>query len=605
MSEYDLDYLPVNSATSFKRTIEAARNVRANGNAHRGSHESDLLIEVLDDIASGRKLLNEPSQELILRQLCADFERPSSFREDIFGLDSEAALFAPILWKLIQNHNYGEKFHLWVGSVLGRAYASTGEANKSMTLETRSDHDYSTSMELDIAAATTSQSCVLKTLSTMLLLDDRRQVGIVEKTLRTIISQAEGTDLFVECEQTLPSSVFVGLLWRGYHLPVLSSTVVSQRGMEDIAASFKELKAQEWVQQLCTALAAKAKDDSLLAALPYMLSKIDGICDRLFPFVVHLTLSREVSGQQAVRRILSKACRSLFEETTEDLVVHTRFLLRTIVYLRAQPLPQEVTKSDRSHWLDIDYNQAASAAVRCSMFKTALLFLDIGYSEAAKASRRVSAVKVEEPTDLLLQIYKNVDEQDAFYGVEQPSSLASMMARLEYEHAGFKSLSFRGAHYDSQIRFAPSITQTDEEGMVQALDTLDLNGLSQSLLGKMTNLSPVSLKTMLNTARKLEQWDLSAPITHANTASSVFRAFQGIHNARHADAFSSVVDVAMTETMLLLKSGDLVSSSIHKTLGTLAVLTEMDELCSVRDLEQLEDVWLRFEEREEWMHTER
>ncbi|KAL9028833.1 MAG: hypothetical protein Q9196_002848 [Gyalolechia fulgens] len=605
MSDYRSDDLPATSASSFKRITEAAKNVRASGNAHRGSHESDLLMEILDDIASGRELLNEPSQELILRQLCADFDRPSGFREDIFGFDSEAALFAPILWKLIQDYSYGDNFVLWVGSVLGRAYASTGEANKRMTLETNTDHYHSTSVENEIDGPVSSQSCVLKTLSTMLLLDDRRQVGIVEKTLRSIISQAHRTDLFVDCEQTLPPAVIAGLLWRDYHMPALDSSVVPQRGVEDVAASFKNVKAQEWIQQLCIALTAKAKDDLLLAALPYMLSKIDGVYDRLFPFIVHLTLSREVNSQQPVRRILSTTCRSLFEVPEDDFVAHTRFLLKTILYLRTQPLPQEVTKSDRSHWLDIDYNLAASAAVRCSMFKTALLFLDIGFSEAAKASRRVSTLKVEEPTDLLLQIYKNIDEQDAFYGVEQPSSLASMMARLEYEHAGFKSLSFRGAHYDSQIRFSPSTMQTDEEGMVQALEALDLNGLSQSLLGKMTNLSPISLRTMLNTARKLEQWDLSAPVTHANTASSVFRAFQGLHNAQHTDALRNVIDVAIGETMLLLNSGEVVNSSIHETLGTLAILTEMDELCSVRDQEQLEDVWLRFEEREEWMHTER
>ena len=605
MSDYDSATLPADSALSFKRMIEAARNVRANGNAHRGSHESDLLVEVLDNITSGRKLLNGPSQELILRQLCADFARPSNFREDIFGLDSEAADYAPVLWRLIQNHDYGEKFHLWVGTVLGRAYASTGEASKRMTLEASRDRSYSTLDEHQQSIPITSESCVLKTLGTMLLLDDRRQVGIVEQTLRSIISQAEGTDLFVECEQTLPSSVTIGLLWRHYHLPELGASTRPQKNVEDVAASFRKLKAQEWVQQLCLALAAKAKDDVLLSALPYLLCRIDSICNALFPFVVHLTLLREINGEQVVRRILSTTCRNILDETADKYISHTRLLLRTIVYLREQPYPQEVTKSDRCQWLDIDYNQAASAAVRCSMFKTALLFLDISFSRAVKASRRVSAVKIEEPTELLLQIYKNIDEQDAFYGVEQPSSLASMMTRLEYEHAGFKSLSFRGAHYDSQIKLAASTVQTDEEGMVQALETLDLNGLSQSLLGRMTNLSPVSLRTMLNTARKLEQWDLSAPVAHANTASSVFRAFQGISNAQHAEVFSSVVDVAMSETMDILRSGDVAHSSIHQTLGTLAVLTEIDELCSVRDFEQLEDVWLRFEEREEWMHTER
>lgn len=180
-----------------------------------------------------------------------------------------------------------------------------------------------------------------------------------------------------------------------------------------------------------------------------------------------------------------------------------------------------------------------------------------------------------------------------------------MTARLEYERAGFKSLSMRGAHYDSQIRFFPSATQTDEEGMVQALESLDLNGLSQSLLGRMTNLSPSCLQTMHNTARKLEQWDLSAPVTYSNTANSLFRVFQGINNAPRAEAFGNIINVGLAETMSILRSSDGAGSSIHETLRTLAILTEIDDVCSIRDLEQLEDVWLRFEEREEWMYTER
>ncbi|KAL9603048.1 MAG: hypothetical protein Q9219_001412 [cf. Caloplaca sp. 3 TL-2023] len=599
MGEYDSHYLPSSSMSPFRRMIEAARNVRGNGNARVGSYESDLLVEVLDDIASGRKILNEPSQQLILGQLCTSFERPPNFREDVFGADPAATSFAPILWRLTQKHEYGTQFHLWVCSVLGRAYACTGEANKSMMVET--DHP---PIEHNGSAPLTSESYILQFLGTMLLLDDSRQVGIVEKTLRVIISHGEGTDLSIECEQHLPSPVIVGLLWRDFQLPSLSLTGGPRSSLEEIAVSFEQVEAQRWVQTLCVSLVTRAKDDALLAALPYLLSNVTNICESLFPFIFHLTLSREMNSQQPVRSILSTVCQNLFDETTGKFAAHTRFLLKAIIYLREQPLPQEVTKSDRSRWLDINYHQAASAAARCCMFKTALLFLDIGYSEAAKASRRVSAVKVEESTELLLQIYKDIDEEDAFYGVEQPSSLASMMARLEYERAGFKSLSFRGAHYDSQIRFSPSAMQIDEEGLVQALETLDLNGLSQSLLGKMTNLSPVSLKTMLNTARKLEQWDLSAPVTQANTASTVFRAFQGIHNAQNAEEFSNIVDVAMMETMTLLKSGNAVSSSIHETLGTLAILTEMEELCSVGDQEQLEDVWLRFEEREEWMQIE-
>ncbi|KAL9000304.1 MAG: hypothetical protein Q9169_001021 [Polycauliona sp. 2 TL-2023] len=604
MINYRSTTLSETSEKSFQRMFGAARQIRASGNAHSGTHESELLVELLNDDASGGNLLDQPSRESIFRLLCANFEKPPSFREDIFGSDSEAALFAPMLGKMIRSNDYGMGFQLWAGRVLGRAYASSGVADRRMTLEIDTgleDLIFDDQSPLD---STHSQSCILKTLCNMLLTDNRNQVSIIESTLRLVLSRAEDSELFSEYEESVPSSVVAGLLWRNYECPRRDAATAFDNSLEEVVMSFESRDAPKWISELCVALALTAQDDLLLSELPSLLSESDDICDRLFPFIVHLTLLRQAKSHETARSLLSTACQKLFEKTGSDYVPHTRILLKTIIYLRKQPLPQETNKSDRAQWLNIDHHQAASAAVRCSMFKTALLFLDIGYCEVAKASRRSSAVTIDEPTELLLQIYRSIDEQDAFYGVQQPSSLSAMMARLEYEHAGFKSLSFRGAHYDSQIRYSPATTQADEEGMVQALETLDLNGLSQSLLGKMTNLSPNASRTMLNTARKLEQWDLSAPVSDANSASSTFRVFQSINNAPNAETFLKVIDGAVAESIGLLRSGDITGSSIHEILGTLAVLTEVDELCSVRGMEQLEDVWLRFEEREDWMSTE-
>lgn len=609
LGTYMINYKPTtlseDAVPSFHRMFEAARKIRASGNAHSGSHESDLLLELLEDQASGRNLLNQPSRESIFRLLCVHFGKPLSFREDILGLDSEAVSYAPMLGRMLQSSDYGVDFQLWVGRVLGRAYAASGVADRRMTLEIDPDIEDMMTDRSDTVEPANSQLCILRTLCDMLLTDDRKQVGIIENTLRLVISRAEDLDILIEYQDSIPPSVITGLLWKNYNCPAQVAVDASKSSLESAANAFHGLSAQSWVQDLCVALALTAKDDLLLSELPYLLSQLPGICDRLFPFIVHLTLLREAKGHQKARSILSTACQRLFDETGSEHNPHTRIMLKTIVYLRKQPWPQEMNKSDRSQWLNIDHYQAASAAVRCSMFKTALLFLDVGFCEAAKVSRRSSAVKVEEPTELLLQIYTSIDEQDSFYGVQQPSSLSAMMARLEYEHAGFKSLSFRGAHYDSQIRFSPATTLADEEGMVQALETLDLNGLSQSLLGKMTNLSQKALQTKFNTARKLEQWDLSAPASGANSSSLVFRVFQGLNKPPQAEAFVRVIDLAFEETINLLQSGDITGSSIHEILGTLAVLTEVDELSSIRNLEQLEDVWLRFEEREEWMYTER
>ena len=605
LSKHTSGNLSESSTAAFKRMIEAARNVRTSGNAQRGSPESDLLLSLLEDAASGTGLLNRASRELILQCLCAEFDLPSSFREDIMGSDNDAARICPVLWRAAQAHDYGEKFNLWLGRVLGRAYAATGVAEQRMTLEIDPDFEAETLDEGDVAEPRSSESRILQTMGDVLQLGDAQKTGVIERTLRLILTQAVDTHLFTECEESLTTSVIVGLLWRDFECPQHSPVTFPQTNLEDIATSFEEMNAQEWVQRLCIALTMKTKDDMLLSKLPHLLLELTTMCDRLVPFIVHLTLCRESKGHQGVRQILSTAYRRLFDNTSKACIRHTRLALKTLLYLRKQPLPRENNKSDRSQWLSIDYSQAASAAVRCSMYKTALLFLDIGYSEVAEASRRSSAAKVREPTEMLLQIYKNIDEPDGFYGVQQPSSLASMMARLEYERAGFKSLSMRGAHYDSELRLSPAATQADEEGMVQALERLNLNGLSQSLLGRMTNLSPSCAQTMHNTARKLEQWDLSAPVTHINHATSVFRVFQSINNAPRPETFIDSINAGFSETMTRLMSSEGGGPSIHETLKALAILAEIDEVCSIQNIDQLEDVWLRFEERERWMYTER
>ena len=240
------------------------------------------------------------------------------------------------------------------------------------------------------------------------------------------------------------------------------------------------------------------------------------------------------------------------------------------------------------------------------MYKTALLFVEIDFSAAAKQSRRrSSAIKIQEPTELLLHIYQSIDEQDAFYGVQQPSSLSSMMARLEYEHAGFKSLSFRGAHYDGQIRYSSGGQPIEEESMVRALDSLDLNGLSQSVLSKMTTTGPNAIDSVLRTARKLEQWDISVPTSHSGSASTIFRVFQGINNATDSESLQTSLNIGFQDSMSQLIVGESAKSSIHPVLGSLAILTEADEVFSSTGSEQLYEALGRFRDREPWMHSER
>lgn len=606
LDRYTSPRLSEKSLQSFKALVQAVKNLQSHGNPKKGTYESELLLEIFEDQRSKRNLLSQASQDLILGLICAEFEIPSTFRDDILGSDLEAALYAPVLWKTCQRSNYGRSYLLWVGRVLGRAYAGTGLVDADMTMETRLGFEHNLMPNSTVGLLHQSSCAILNLLCDIISGENPVEVGMAETILSSIVTKANETEFSSECEQTLPSSLMKSMLWRQYLSPFDVSAYLEIGSVEEKAAFENNKSASHWIQELCVALAGVATDDPILSELPQILTKMTTFAEQAFPYVLHLILEEEIDGQPVTRQRISQACSQWFKKSDVATIPHIKILLKAILYLRTQPLPREVTKADRSQWLEIDYKLAAEAAVRCSMFKTALLFLDISYSEAAKASRRSSSIKFDEPTGLLLRIFQNIDEQDAFYGVQQPSSLSSMMTRLEYENAGFKSLSFRGAHYDSCIRLSRGENWEDEGNMVKILDSLDLNGLSQSLLSKMGNSAPPSIDSMLRTARKLEQWDISAPVSYASLTSTVFRVFQNANNAADLTALNSAIDTGIYESMKMLMTENSANSSLQATLCTLSIITEAEEIFKSKGKDQLREAWSRFLSRDDqWMSSAR
>lgn len=605
LDQYVSPYLSGESEQSFRALVRSATKLQNNGNAKQGTYESDLLLEVLEDHRSGRCILNQPSQDLILNLLRTSFEVPSTFRDDILGSDKEAALYAPIIWKTCKRNPYGREYLLWVGRVLGRAYLATGLIHRDLTVESCHDFDQETISLNRSGLSQSSRSSILKLLCDVLSFDEPAEVGLAETTLRLIITRVHDTEYALECEQFIPNALMKGMLWMQYSCPLGPSDRAIHKNVQECMAYTRGQPVSQWVQDLCVALARVATDDATLLQLPPILRGVDDLAEKSFPYVLHLVLLQEIDGSQATRRIVSAACFQWFRQCDELTVPHVKILLKAILYLRKQPLPRETVKDDRSSWLEINYKLAADAASKCAMFKTALLFLEISYSEASKASRRASGIKIDDPTDLLIHVYESIDEQDAFYGVQQPSSLASMMARLEYENAGFKSLSFRGAHYDSHLRLSKSPYPEDEGSIVKTLDSLDLNGLSQSLLAKTTTSGADSIDSFLRTARKLEQWDISVPNSHVSCTSIVFEAFQTLNNSTDLKSLRSALDNGIQETLKVLMKGNHTTLLLQTALSTLGILTEADELVSSANAQDIQEIWMRFISRNTWMDSAR
>ena len=611
LKQYSSPNLTDESAKCFKTIVKTSSSIQNGGNARLGTHESELLLELLEDQRSGRNLLDQSSQDAILRFLCTPFEVPLDFRDDILGSDEQAARYASVVWKTCQRAVSSPNYLLWAGRVLGRAYASKGLVDRELAFETKAEPEMRLSSIQAISPSSCSRSNLLRVLCNILVRDQSSEVGLAETALRFIVTRTFDTEDYLDCEQILPASLIQSLLWKQYRMPTMDIRNQKASNLQDSVALKEHQEGLEWIQQLGIALSFSAGDDPLLSELTQPLQCLKGLAEDAFPYILHLVLLREAGGRETTKGVMSQTCRQLFQkcskgETDRTLIYRTRVLLKAILYMRTQALPHESTEADRAQWFDLDYQQTAAAALKCSMYKTALLFVEIGSSTAAKPSRRrSSAIEPQAPTELLLQIYQNIDEQDAFYGVQQPSSLSSMMARLEYEHAGLKSLSFRGAHYDGKIRYSSAVDDVDEESMVRALDSLGLNGLSQSVLSKMATTGPNTTNSVLRTAQKLEQWDISVPASQNSSAITIFRAFQGVNNAADIESLQMSLNIGFSASMDQLLEGEGAKSSIHAIFGSLAILTEADEVFSSRRPEQLYETQERFRDREFWMHSER
>ena len=596
------------AAISFKAIVHSARQLRAIGSAYKGTPESTLLLELLKDRQVDPNLVVESSMNSILNLLCSGFDIPTSFRDDILGSDEQAAEFVDAVWGSYQHCTTKSDYLLWVARVLGRAYGGTGTVPKTMLREVQIDHFAIVKSVSQEILESSSRRMILHHLSSILLTESRRDIGLAERTLQIIVSKAYGTDLLADCEQSLPSSLLTATFWGSFPCPRIDSTDEgTPRRLQEALVVEDPSKFHEWIRTLCISLVSLDPKDKLLSELKPVLLAVETLPEHLCPYIIHLVLLREADKQQKVKTVLSYALSELFNDFADAKIPHLKLIIHTILYLRTQILPQENTQADRSQWLDLNYEQAATAAVKCNMYKTALLFLEIGFSERIKnsKSRRASNIKPTLPSALLLQIFRNLDDKDSFYGIRQPSSLSAMMEQLEFENSGFKSLSFRSADYDSQVRHSRTAEVDTEHGITTILDSLDLNGLSQSMLSNSTRSGTFSAEAMLRTARKLERWDIPAPATPGSTGSIIFKAFQDIHNAANYSEISTALNLGFESTLesiLAAKSG---ISSIHGALSCLAILTEMEDVVFSQGVDQIQEVWAKFETRNQWMLAER
>jgi ataxia telangiectasia mutated family protein len=595
------------SVKAFRLITTAASQVQAEGNSIRGSEESKLLLEILDDVKSGRRLLNKTSREVALNLLCRNFQPASMARDDILGIDRDAAQYAPLVWESCRRNNVGDGYLLWTAKVLGRAYSAYGEVKRSTDqskpwlLSRYSSKD---------SLGKSSREAVIKEVIDLFYSDDRTEVSLAENAVRRLISRLESTkpSYSQEVYTAIPDPISKAL---GLYLPDHGTEATSPpvEKLEKAVSVTATKPLSGWIRDLAMALCRICTEDAMLGALSELLRGIDHMAEKLLPFILHLVLLEEFDTNRKVRDCVSQAMASCFRNCDVPTAPYARIFIQAVLYLRSQPLPREVTRVDRDRWLEIDYLKASQAANVCGMYRSALLFAETSSGQPiVKNSSRRSSVLVEPPrlpSDLQLSIYKSLEEPDSFYGVERDSNLLSVLDRIEYEGDGVKSLLFRGARLDSQMRRSNAFESSDSRGTIKSLVMLNMNSVTHSLLSndQFRDIGDEVVESTLHTARKLGQWDIKAPEANCTEHSTLFKAFQGLHFARSAAEAKENFERQLFATMGFLSGKSDSSVPARVRLRTLAALTEADDVIRTERSEYLLDTWDRMKSREKWMRA--
>jgi len=591
---------------AFKSITQSAAHIRASGNAEKGTPESSLLLDILRDEERESQLLNQSAREVALDMLCGVFTIPPSSRLDVVETDKDALAHGSLVWKSCRSQKLSDEYLAWAGRVVGRSFAASGDLPVDILRESRQAEYRKVTAE-----SAGSEHGVLNLIQSLTVSSDCSTAGLAESALRTIVSDAvaEGDNsLLVACQKSLSEALLLSSNWDPYRTPPSDYSEGDSPPEMDLLDA-KLLESPAWSQHVSIYLARSIQEIVVLSVVPPILTKVKGFADQAFPFILHLVLLTQLDKQQGIKRQLSEALKGWLQCTAAAAKENIKLLLNAILYLRTQPFPNESSIADRSHWLDVNFSTAAAAATRCGMYKVALLFAELASSEAGRTSRRSSAVReVEDSSEILLEIFENIDDPDAYYGLIRDASLATVLARLEYENDGNKSLAFRGAQYDSNLRRRDSTAKEDGQQLVKALSSLGLSGLSHSILQAHQSLdsSSAPLDSTFALARRLEIWNLPAPSSRDNNyAVTLYKAYQTMYKSDDLSIVREAVHDGLRQTIVHLASQSLSVSNLRGHLGTLAALTELDDLINITDASELETMLGTFETRSKWMMSGR
>ncbi|KKK13811.1 hypothetical protein ARAM_005379 [Aspergillus rambellii] len=558
--------------------------------------EGDLLLEVLRDRNSTNSLLSRPISDYVISLLCTEPTGTVDYHHKVNPKDEDPVSNAVAICETLRNFSPGKEYRSWAARVIGRAFAVTGKIGDVLLREQELTlfQPHTPTPSVDVLYH--SKAMILQSLCNML--QSSSKVGPVERTLQLIVSNLGTSSEFEGYVDSIPSSLRDALTWNVYHCPGISLTASEAKRRDSVIGWDLSLSLAHWARNIGLFLSNAAQQDPVVGPLGNILFLIPDLSAQILPYILHDVLLAELRGEVDVRRTISEIFKQALQDVDDNTIPHARLVINCILYLRNQPMPDENTIVDRDGWLEIDFAEAASAASRCLLPKTALLFLETHASRSMSGSRRSSIVKYEAPAGLLHDIFKNIDDPDFFYGIQQVSSLDSVMETLEHESSGIKNLLFQSAQYDSQVQMTGC---GNALGVLKALNSTNLQGIANSLFGVHGGSNDTS--TLLQAATNLRQWDVPVSPFNPSPSATIFRAFQSLNAAGSLVDVSASIDECLMNSLDLIQSDRWSAMSLRTAMRVLGIMTEIGDILNSKSTEEINDEWQKVAARKSWLKT--
>ncbi|EXJ56061.1 hypothetical protein A1O7_08992 [Cladophialophora yegresii CBS 114405] len=589
---------------TYTRVIQHARAITQPGTSAKSTSEGQLLYDLLMDQSNKNPLLSRLHFELSITILCQHFSPPPDQQDDILANDGDASRVFPVLESLLRDLELNQPFRMWAAQVMGRGFVMRGLSSggnkkaRQMRVATPISREGFPDFE-----AVSSYTSIVRHLTNLLWTSDYPATSFAENTLQLIFSNMSQSGkrgfLDPEFDRTLVQDMSFT------HCPC-PTTLLSR----DLSASDNKhegswdprLQAQHWAAELLAQISDAAARDPVLNVLKPLINAIPESAETLLPQSVHLVLLSEFDSRQDFRERLSVMFSDILSPGVQQPSPARPLVLKTLLYLRKCKLPRETNMAQRSSWLEVDLHHAAMAASDCQMWHEALLFLELHHSQAqlqTGRSSRSSLVMTEGiPIEVISKIYENVDDPDFFYGKHQTYDLQSVISKLGHEGASQKSLSFRSAMLDSQLRVTEQTAALGSVALATAssLSAANMQGVSEAVR---QHYEVFQKGASADNGSAQDRWDLLSSSESTSSSVGLLSLFHDMHNISNKDSFLLELDQLLFDVSVAIKAESANRSHSHRLYSNLAVLAEARQTLGATSVDSLESACAAFAARNE------